>query len=258
MPQLHRALTSPCLLTFHTPPPAIVQARIDSGEDVVVGVNKYRLPDGCDSGVEVKSIDNNAVRKGQIERLEHIKSTRDSAKVKATLAALEEAARVSEKDGGGNLLQVYTTLIIVLVLVCFHILIFARLPPWHLLTLRSSFFILLTLTKLPPSPLPAFCFLFLQLAIDAARERATLGEISTALENVYGRHQATTQVVQGAYTAAYSSDNKAGTAGAGVESAMAAVRDFEENNGRRPRLLVVKMGQDGHDRGAKVNASLVL
>ena len=68
---------------------------------------------------------------------------------------------------------------------------------------------------------------------------------------MYGRHQATTQVVQGAYTAAYSSDNK-GTAGADVESAMSAVRDFEENNGRRPRLLVVKMGQDGHDRGAKV------
>ena len=100
--------------------------------------------------------------------------------------------------------------------------------------------------------------MFLQLAIDAARERATLGEISTALENVYGRHQATTQVVQGAYTAAYGSDKKAGTAGADVESAMAAVRDFEETNGRRPRLLVVKMGQDGHDRGAKVNASLVL
>ena len=159
------------------------QARIDSGEDVIVGVNKYKP--AKEELIDVLQIDNAAVAKSQIDRLKSIRASRDTAQVDKMLAALEAAAR----SGSGNLMT---------------------------------------------------------LAVEAARARATVGEISSALEKVYGRHKPVDRVVSGAYTAAYASADE-------VKRVLATVDAFAKREGRRPRMLVAKMGQDGHDRGAKVH-----
>lgn len=161
------------------------QAKIDRGEDVIVGVNKYRPTQ--DTPIDVLDIDNAAVRESQIARLNKLREERDNAQVQRTLAALTEAART----GQGNLLA---------------------------------------------------------LSVDAMQARATLGEVSDALEQVWGRHAAEIKTLSGVYAAGY----------AGDENFDALKRDidaFAEREGRRPRMLVVKMGQDGHDRGAKVIAT---
>ena len=161
------------------------QARIDSGKDVIVGVNKYRLK--TEDTVEARDIDNVAVREGQIARLQQIKATRNNDAVKAALAALTSAA----ESGTGNLLD---------------------------------------------------------LSIQAVRLRATVGEISDALESVYGRHRADTQKVTGVYAAAYDSAE-------GWDQLKTEINEFADAQGRRPRVMIAKLGQDGHDRGAKVVAT---
>jgi methylmalonyl-CoA mutase len=165
------------------------QARIDSGKDVIVGVNKYKLKE--EAPIDTRDVDNHAVRDGQIVRLKKIRETRDSAAVQSALAALTGAAGAGKGAGSGNLLD---------------------------------------------------------LAIKASRLRATVGEISDALEVVYGRHRATTQTVSGIYSAAF-----------GEDGTMKEIRDLIENfaaaEGRRPRIMIAKLGQDGHDRGAKVVAT---
>ncbi|MGD8327159.1 MAG: methylmalonyl-CoA mutase [Sphingomonadales bacterium] len=163
---------------------AAKQARIDRGEEVVVGVNKYRLEK--EDPVDILDIDNKAVREAQIARLNKVKAERDEASVKASLDALREGAKAK-----GNLLA---------------------------------------------------------LAVDAARARATLGEISLAMEDVFGRHRAEVRTVSGVYGQAYGQDADFGALVEKVEA-------FAEAEGRRPRILVSKMGQDGHDRGAKVIAT---
>ncbi len=161
------------------------QARIDSGKDVIVGVNKYKLK--TEDAVDARDIDNVAVREGQIARLKVIKAQRDSAAVQAALDALTAAA----EKGDGNLLD---------------------------------------------------------LSIKAIRLRATVGEVSDALEKVYGRHRADTQKVTGVYAAAYDSAE-------GWENLKTEINAFAEAHGRRPRVMISKLGQDGHDRGAKVVAT---
>jgi methylmalonyl-CoA mutase len=161
------------------------QARIDSGEDVIVGVNKWKP--GNEPPVDVREIDNTAVREAQLKRLAQVRKTRDTVAVAATLAALTEAAR----NGDGNLLE---------------------------------------------------------LAVRAVRARATVGEISGALESVWGRHRATTQSVSGVYGASFAED-------ATWEKLRADIDAFALEEGRRPRIMVAKLGQDGHDRGSKVVAS---
>ncbi|MEY3613527.1 MAG: Methylmalonyl-CoA mutase [Pseudomonadota bacterium] len=161
------------------------QARIDSGKDVIVGVNKYKL--AKEDPVETLSIDNVKVRDGQIERLKAIRASRDSAKVQAALDALTQAA----ESGQGNLLD---------------------------------------------------------LSIQAIRLRATVGEVSDALEKAYGRHRADTQKVTGVYAAAYDSAE-------GWEQLQKEIAGFADQHGRRPRVMIAKLGQDGHDRGAKVVAT---
>ncbi len=160
------------------------QARVDRGEDVIVGVNRFRLEN--ESAIEVRDIDNAQVRMQQIARLSEVKAKRDPAMVEVALAALTKGAA-----GHDNLLA---------------------------------------------------------LAVDAARARATVGEISAAMEKVFGRFRAEIRSISGVYGGAYEGDN-----------AFAALRDDVENfvkeEGRRPRILVAKMGQDGHDRGAKVIAT---
>ena len=157
------------------------QARVDRGEDVIVGVNKYR-PEHPDH-VDVLDIDNTKVREGQIALLEKIRAARDAAACGAALDALEAGAR-----GNGNLLA---------------------------------------------------------LCVDAARARATVGEMSDAMERVFGRHKAETRAISGVYSAAYSDDPD-------FVAIREAVGEFARAEGRQPRMLVAKMGQDGHDRGAKV------
>jgi methylmalonyl-CoA mutase len=161
------------------------QARIDSGKDVIVGVNKYKL--AHHEPVDILEVDNVKVREGQIARLAQIRATRDGAKVEHTLAALTECART----GDGNLLA---------------------------------------------------------LTIDAIRARATVGEVSDALEKAFGRHRADIQKVTGVYAAAYDSAE-------GWEQLKAEIAAFGEAQGRRPRVMIAKLGQDGHDRGAKVVAT---
>ena len=189
------------------------QARIDAGADVVVGVNKYELRKGAagDGGVEVRSIDNAAVREAQIARLRAVRAKRDNAAVASALAALRASAAVTEPTGAAS-------------------------DPRNLL----------------------------RLSITAARARATLGEISDALRDVWGEHRPRDAVVQGAYAGAYATaaaggdgSDKAAVVSAEKEYAdtLAAVSAFATEAGRRPRILVAKMGQDGHDRGAKVIAS---
>ncbi|MDG2335803.1 MAG: methylmalonyl-CoA mutase [Myxococcota bacterium] len=161
------------------------QARVDSGLDTIVGVNKYRLDE--EPEIDVRDIDNTAVREAQTRRLNEIRSTRDSEAVKRSLDELTRLA----KSGEGNLLA---------------------------------------------------------SAVEAARVRASVGEISDALESVYTRYRATVQSVSGVYSAVETNDPK-------YDQACEAVRDFAEAEGRRPRMLVVKLGQDGHDRGMKVIAT---
>ncbi|MFM9425350.1 methylmalonyl-CoA mutase [Variovorax sp. GrIS 2.14] len=161
------------------------QARIDSGRDVIVGVNKYKLK--TEDAIDSLSIDNVKVRDGQIAKLKTIRASRDSAAVQVALEALTAAA----ESGEGNMLA---------------------------------------------------------LSIDAVRLRATVGEISDALEKVYGRHRADTQKVTGVYAAAYDSAE-------GWEALQNEIALFAEEQGRRPRVMISKLGQDGHDRGAKVVAT---
>jgi len=161
------------------------QANIDSGKEVIVGVNKYKLAKEDD--INVLSIDNAEVKEKQLARLERVKAERDGEAAAACLQALEEAAR----SGEGNLLE---------------------------------------------------------LAIRASRARCTVGEISGAMEAVYGRHVATDKMVSGAYRSEYGES-------AELVAVTEAIQAFAEEEGRRPRILVAKMGQDGHDRGAKVIAT---
>ena len=161
------------------------QARIDSGKDVIVGVNKYKLKK--EDPIEARDIDNVAVRDGQIARLQAIRASRDGKAVQAALDALTAAAEA----GSGNLLD---------------------------------------------------------LSIRAIRLRATVGEVSDALEKVFGRHRADTQKVTGVYAAAYDSAE-------GWETLKQEIADFATAHGRRPRVMISKLGQDGHDRGAKVVAT---
>ena len=160
------------------------QAMIDRGDEVIVGVNKYRAE--AEEHVPIRAIDNQAVRASQIARLKQVRAGRDEAAVQRTLDALREAART-----GGNLLAA---------------------------------------------------------AVPAARARATVGEISQALEDVFGRHRAEVRTLAGVYAQAAEGDDA-------FEAVRAEVALFAEEEGRRPRMLVVKMGQDGHDRGAKVIAT---
>ncbi len=163
------------------------QARIDSGKETIVGVNKYRLEK--EEPIEILEVDNTAVRLSQIRRLQEIKSKRDAKKVESALQALTACV----KTGQGNLLE---------------------------------------------------------LSVQAARVRATLGEISQAIEQVCGRYQAVIRTVSGVYSSEY---------GSGEDDMVKQVRrltdEFAHKEGRRPRILIAKMGQDGHDRGAKVVAT---
>jgi methylmalonyl-CoA mutase len=161
------------------------QARIDSNQDIIVGINKFRLEK--EDPLHILDVDNQMVRKQQIERLEHIKATRDNKKVAENLAQLTEAA----KTGTENLLS---------------------------------------------------------LAIEAARNRATLGEISDALETVFGRYKAQIRSFSGVYSKEIKNDES-------FEKAKQLADEFAKKEGRRPRIMIAKMGQDGHDRGAKVVAT---
>jgi methylmalonyl-CoA mutase len=166
------------------------QARIDSGKDVIVGVNKYKLK--SEDALDILEVDNMKVRAGQIERLQKIKATRDGTAVASALAALTAAA----EKGDGNLLD---------------------------------------------------------LAIKAIRLRATVGEVSDALEKIYGRHRADTQKVTGVYAAAFDSAEE--DTMEYWEKLKADIAQFAQDQGRRPRVMISKLGQDGHDRGAKVVAT---
>ena len=161
------------------------QAQIDSGREVIVGVNKYKL--GKEDDLEILEVDNTAVREEQVAQLKSLRAERDTAKVEKALAALTAAA----KNDSGNLLA---------------------------------------------------------LAVDAARARATLGEISDAMEKVYGRHMAVVRSISGVYGREFGEGKQ-------VTDVRRMCEQFESRHGRRPRILVAKMGQDGHDRGAKVVAT---
>ena len=161
------------------------QARIDSGKDIIVGVNKYKIAEA--TVLEVRDVDNQAVRTSQIERLDKIKLERDNNLVNLILEKIKKSAEIGE----GNLLS---------------------------------------------------------LAIEAARLRATLGEISMAMEKVYGRHKAIIRSISGVYSAEVTDDEN-------FRVAREMADEFAKQEGRRPRIMVAKMGQDGHDRGAKVIAT---
>ena len=161
------------------------QAGIDSGQEIIVGVNRYEIED--DTQIDIRDVDNSKVRTSQINRINEVKASRDSEKVGKTLEDITACA----KTGEGNLLD---------------------------------------------------------LAVKAARERATLGEISSAMEVAFGRHKAETKTISGVYSSAMKQDKS-------FEEAHALANKVAKLEGRRPRILVAKMGQDGHDRGAKVIAS---
>jgi methylmalonyl-CoA mutase len=164
---------------------ARISARIDRGEQVIVGVNKYKLKE--EDLINILDVDNKAVRLSQIKRLETIRAARDSKAVEASLDALTNAA----KDGSDNLLA---------------------------------------------------------LAVEAMKLRATVGEVSAALEKIYGRFNAEVKVISGVYGAEFAKDN-------GLKDILKDTALFADTQGRRPNILVAKMGQDGHDRGVKVIAS---
>src|SRR5690606_14346499 len=161
------------------------QARIDRGEEVIVGVNKYRL-EKDDTNIEILDVDNTEVLRQQVARLEKVRANRDEAACQAALDALTKGA-----EGNANLLE---------------------------------------------------------LSVNAARARATVGEISDAMEKVFTRHRAEIRSISGVYGAAYEGDQ-------GFMKIAADIEAFTAEEGRRPRMLVVKVGQDGHDRGAKVVAT---
>ncbi|KAK7133906.1 hypothetical protein R3I94_015683 [Phoxinus phoxinus] len=161
------------------------QARIDSGSEVIVGVNKYRLEK--EESVDVLSIDNTAVRNKQIEKLQKVRESRDAEAAKRCLSAIEQCARTRD----GNLLE---------------------------------------------------------LAVEAARARCSVGEITDAMKSVFGEHKASTRMVSGAYRSEYGEHEE-------IALAHDRILQFKKHEGRNPRLLVAKMGQDGHDRGAKVIAT---
>ncbi len=161
------------------------QAQIDSGKEVIVGVNKYRLEK--EDPIEILEVDNSAVRDAQIKQLAKLRAERDNTKTQAALAALTECAKTKK----GNLLA---------------------------------------------------------LAIDAARARASLGEISDALEKIYGRHKAVIRSISGVYSSEYGDNDD-------IKAVRKLADQFAEKEGRRPRIMIAKMGQDGHDRGAKVIAT---
>ena len=161
------------------------QARIDSGKDVIVGVNKYQTTEVTD--IELLEVDNTEVRTKQIKRLQQLKAERDSQAVEQALNALTHCAQ----SGEGNLLE---------------------------------------------------------LAVDAARKRATVGEISDAMEKEFGRHKATIRSISGVYSREAGQDEN-------FKIARQLADEFAELEGRRPRIMIAKMGQDGHDRGAKVIAT---
>jgi len=164
---------------------ARTQARIDSGNQIIVGVNQYRLEK--EDPIDILEVDNTAVRIQQIERLKQLRANRDEAAVKAALEAITECA----KTGNGNLLE---------------------------------------------------------LAVEAARVRASLGEISDACEAVAGRYKATIRTISGVYSSETKND-------ANFQKACELTEKFAQKEGRRPRIMIAKMGQDGHDRGAKVVAT---
>jgi len=161
------------------------QANIDSGKEVIVGVNKYKL--AKEDEIEVRSIDNAEVRESQLRRLQEMKNSRDQAAAEKCLEDIEKCS----SSGEGNLLE---------------------------------------------------------LAVAAARARCSVGEISLAMEKVFGRHVASDKMVSGAYRSEYGENSE-------IEAVSTAIQQFQESEGRRPRILVAKMGQDGHDRGAKVIAT---
>ncbi len=161
------------------------QARIDSGKDVVVGVNKYQVEE--QGQIEILEVDNTAVMRSQVERLKQLKESRDNNAVTQALEAITKCAETGE----GNLLE---------------------------------------------------------LAVDAARKRATLGEISDACEKVFGRYKAVIRSISGVYSSEMSQDKD-------FVKARELADEFASLDGRRPRIMVAKMGQDGHDRGAKVIAT---
>lgn len=161
------------------------QARIDRGDDVIIGVNKHRLAE--EDEIEILDVDNDKVREGQITQLKALREKRDETACRTALSALSAAAA----SGEGNLLE---------------------------------------------------------LAVNAAKERATVGEISTALEKIYGRYNATIRLIKGVYGKAYEADH-------GLDEVRGRVSDFASVENHTPRLYVAKMGQDGHDRGAKVIAT---
>lgn len=158
------------------------QARIDSGRDTIVGINKYQTDEASD--IDILEVDNDKVRRSQIERINKMKEERDDKKVRDSLKALTAAARNED----GNLLA---------------------------------------------------------LAVDAARNRATLGEISDAMEKAFGRYKATIKSISGVYSSELKNNDQ-------FKKALALADRFAAIEGRRPRIMVAKMGQDGHDRGAKV------
>ncbi len=160
------------------------QAAVDRGDEVIVGVNKFRLE--TEDQIDILDVDNMAVRASQMARLQRVRGTRDQAACDAALEALQAGAK-----GDANLLE---------------------------------------------------------LAVEAARARATVGEISMAMEHAFGRHRAEVKTLAGVYGAAYAGDE-------GFEKIQKDVESFAQEEGRRPRMMVVKMGQDGHDRGAKVIAT---
>jgi len=161
------------------------QARIDSGKETIVGVNKYRLEK--EEPIEVLEVDNTAVREAQIRRLNELKANRDNEAVKKALDAIMEACATGE----GNLLE---------------------------------------------------------LAVEAAKARATLGEISYACEKIFGRYEAVTKSISGVYSLESKDDDN-------FRKACEMADEFARLEGRRPRIMIAKMGQDGHDRGAKVVAT---
>ncbi len=205
------------------------QARVDRGEDVIVGVNKYKLAE--QDAIEILDVDNVAVRAGQIERINRVKATRDEAACRAALDALREGARRGNpplqgegdhpQDGGGGVPQTDTP---------------EEAP------LRQP------ATDTSPDR-GGFENNLLALAVDCARARATLGEISSAMEDVFGRYGTQPTPVSGIYGGAYEDDARWTRLTDGVEAT-------ERRMGRKPRMLVAKMGQDGHDRGANLVSSM--
>uniref|UniRef100_UPI003593428B methylmalonyl-CoA mutase family protein n=1 Tax=Blastomonas sp. TaxID=1909299 RepID=UPI003593428B len=205
------------------------QARVDRAEDVVVGVNKYRLP--SEDHLETLDVDNAKVREGQIARINAVKASRDEAACKAALDALRRGCKNenSPPQGEGDQSQTGGGVMPAAA---------GDTPPSGADAPATS----------PAGGGLGFENNLLALAVDAARARATLGEISLAMEDVFGRYATTPTPVKGVYAAPYADDSRWAQVVDGVKA-------VERRLGRKPKLLVAKMGQDGHDRGANVIAS---